>query len=53
MCTENEVLFRLVPRLNEMVGIDLNFGTPGGVKKSIDKLREEFFVDGLILSFLS
>ena len=40
--TENGVLFRLVPRLNEMAGVDSNFGTPEEVKKSIDKLREEF-----------
>ena len=40
--TENGVLFRLVPRLNEMAGIDSDFGTPEEVKKSIDKLREEF-----------
>jgi AbrB family looped-hinge helix DNA binding protein len=40
--TENGVLFRLVPRLNEMAGVDSDFGTPEEVKKSIDKLREEF-----------
>jgi AbrB family looped-hinge helix DNA binding protein len=40
--TENGVLFRLVPRLNEMVGVDSDFGTPEEVKKSINKLREEF-----------
>jgi len=34
-----------------MVGIDLNFGTPGGVKKSIDKLRGEFLVDGSDFEF--
>jgi AbrB family looped-hinge helix DNA binding protein len=40
--TENGVLFRLVPRLNEMAGVDSDFGAPEEVKKSIDKLREEF-----------
>jgi AbrB family looped-hinge helix DNA binding protein len=40
--TENGVLFRLVPRLSEMAGVDSDFGTPEEVKKSIDKLREEF-----------
>ena len=40
--TENGVLFRLVPRLNEMAGVDSDFGTPEEVKKSIDKLRAEF-----------
>jgi AbrB family looped-hinge helix DNA binding protein len=40
--TEAGVLFRLVPRLEELAGVDSAYGTPEEVKKAIDKLREEF-----------
>ncbi len=40
--TENGMLFRLVPRLEELAGVDSDYGTPEEIKKAIDKLREEF-----------
>ena len=40
--TEDGMLFKLVPRLEELAGVDSGFGTPEEVKKQIDKLREEY-----------
>ena len=40
--TEKGVLFKLVPRLEDMAGIDAKYGTPHEVKKEIEKLREEY-----------
>ena len=40
--TENGILFKLVPRLEELAGVDSGFGTPEEIKKQIDKLREEY-----------
>ena len=40
--TETGVLFKLIPKLEEMAGIDAEYGTPEEIKKEIDKLREEY-----------
>lgn len=40
--TEGGILFKPVPKLEEMAGIDAGHGTPKGIKKEIDKLREEY-----------
>lgn len=40
--TKKGILFQKVPRLEDMAGIDANYGTPAGIKKMIDKLREEY-----------
>ena len=40
--TEEGVLFKSVPKLDEMAGIDAEFATPDEVNKKIDKLREEY-----------
>ncbi len=40
--TEKGILFKTVPRLEEMAGIDSKYGTPEEIKKEIDKLREEY-----------
>ncbi len=40
--TEKGVLFKVVPDLLDMAGIDSAYGTPEEVKKEIDKLREEY-----------
>ncbi len=40
--TSEGVLFKPIPRLEEMAGIDAAFATPEEVNKRIDKLREEY-----------
>ena len=40
--TAEGVLFKLVPKLEDMAGIDSDCGTPEEAKKTIDKLREEY-----------
>jgi AbrB family looped-hinge helix DNA binding protein len=40
--TEKGVLFKPIPKLEEMAGIDAEYGTPEEIKKEIDKLREEY-----------
>ncbi len=39
--TERGLLFRPVPRLEDMAGVDAKYGKVEEVKKEIDKLREE------------
>jgi len=36
------ILFRAIPKLEDMAGIDSAFGTPDEMKKKLDKLREEY-----------
>jgi AbrB family looped-hinge helix DNA binding protein len=40
--TENGILFRKVPKLEEMAGIDAGYETPEEINKKIDKLRGEY-----------
>ena len=40
--TEKGILFKPIPKLEDMAGIDAEFGTPEEIKKEIDKLREEY-----------
>jgi len=40
--TERGLLFRPVPRLEDMAGVDAKYGKVEEVKKEIDKLREEY-----------
>jgi len=40
--TERGILFRPIPKLVEMVGIDAGYATPEQINKMIDKLREEY-----------
>ncbi len=40
--TEKGILFKPIPKLLEMAGIDAGYGTPEEIKKEIDKLREEY-----------
>ena len=40
--TEKGVLFKVVPRLEDMAGVDAKYGTPEEIKKEIYKLREEY-----------
>ena len=40
--TEKGILFKPIPRLEDLAGIDANYGTPIEIKKEIEKLREEY-----------
>jgi AbrB family looped-hinge helix DNA binding protein len=40
--TEKGLLFRPIPRLEDMAGVDAKYGKVEEVKKHIDKLREEY-----------
>ena len=40
--TEKGILFKPVPKLLDMAGIDVGYSTPEEVNKMIDKLRQEY-----------
>ncbi|MGD0072638.1 MAG: AbrB/MazE/SpoVT family DNA-binding domain-containing protein [Candidatus Bathyarchaeia archaeon] len=40
--TEKGILFKPIPKLEDMAGIDAKYGTPEEINKKIDKLREEY-----------
>lgn len=40
--TEKGLLFRPIPRLEDMAGVDAKYGKVEEVKKHTDKLREEY-----------
>ena len=40
--TEKGILFKPIPKLLEMAGIDAKYATLEEVKKMVDKLREEY-----------
>ncbi|MGD0405607.1 MAG: AbrB/MazE/SpoVT family DNA-binding domain-containing protein [Candidatus Bathyarchaeia archaeon] len=40
--TDNGILFKKVPKLEDMAGIDAGYGTLEEINKKIDKLREEY-----------
>jgi len=40
--TQEGLLFKVVPRLDELAGVDADFGKVEEVKKEIEKLREEY-----------
>jgi AbrB family looped-hinge helix DNA binding protein len=40
--TEKGILFKPIPKLLDMAGIDAGYGTPEEINKEIDKLREEY-----------
>ena len=40
--TEQGLLFKVIPKLEEMAGIDAKHGKVEEIKKEIDKLREEY-----------
>jgi antitoxin PrlF len=40
--TEKGILFKTVPRLEDLAGVDAKYGSPEEIKKEIDKLREEY-----------
>jgi AbrB family looped-hinge helix DNA binding protein len=40
--TEVGILFKPIPKLEDLAGIDADYGTPLEIKKEIEKLREEY-----------
>jgi len=40
--TENGILFKPIPNILDMIGIDAGYATVEQVNKMIDKLREEY-----------
>jgi antitoxin PrlF len=40
--TEKGILFRPIPKLEDLAGIDAQYGTPEELKKELEKLREEY-----------
>jgi AbrB family looped-hinge helix DNA binding protein len=40
--TEKGILFRRIPRLEDMAGVDAKYGKVEEIKKEIDKIREEY-----------
>lgn len=40
--TEEGLLFRVIPRLEELAGVDAGFGRIEEIKGEIEKLREEY-----------
>ncbi len=40
--TDQGVLFKPIPRLEDMAGVDAKYGKVEEIKKHIDKLREEY-----------
>lgn len=40
--TENGLLLKVIPKLEEMAGVDAGFGKVEEVKQMIEKLREEY-----------
>jgi AbrB family looped-hinge helix DNA binding protein len=39
---EEGILFKPIPKLEDMAGIDAEHGTPKEIKNEIDKLRKEY-----------
>lgn len=40
--TKKGLLFRPIPRLEDMAGVDAKYGKVEDIKKEVDKLREEY-----------
>ena len=40
--TQEGLLFRVIPRLDRLAGVDADFGKVEEVKKEIERLREEY-----------
>jgi AbrB family looped-hinge helix DNA binding protein len=40
--TEKGILFKPIPRLEDLAGADAKYGSVEEIKKEIDKLREEY-----------
>jgi len=40
--TEQGILLKVIPKLEDMAGVDAKYGRVEEIKKEIDKLREEY-----------
>jgi bifunctional DNA-binding transcriptional regulator/antitoxin component of YhaV-PrlF toxin-antitoxin module len=40
--TDKGILFKRIPKLSEMAGVDAGYATPEELKKKLEKLREEY-----------
>jgi antitoxin PrlF len=40
--TDKGILFKPIPKLEELAGVDAKYGTPEELKKELEKLREEY-----------
>jgi AbrB family looped-hinge helix DNA binding protein len=40
--TEQGILFKPIPKLEDLAGVDAQYGTPEELKKELEKLREEY-----------
>jgi AbrB family looped-hinge helix DNA binding protein len=40
--TEQGILFMPIPKLEELAGVDAQYGSPEEIKKKLEKLREEY-----------
>lgn len=40
--TKEGVLFKVIPRLEDLAGVDAGFGRVGEIKQETEKLREEY-----------
>lgn len=40
--TEEGILFKVIPRLEDLAGVDAKFGNVEEIKQEIDKLKEEY-----------
>lgn len=40
--TEGGIVFKVIPRLEELAGVDAKFGNVEQIKQEIEKLREEY-----------
>lgn len=40
--TDKGILFKPIPKLEELAGVDAQYGTPEELKKELEKLREEY-----------
>lgn len=40
--TRNGVLFKVIPKIEELAGVDSEFGSVEEVKREVEKLREEY-----------
>jgi len=40
--TEKGILFKVIPRLEQLAGIDAKYGEKEEIKREIEKLREEY-----------
>ena len=40
--TDQGILFKPIPKLEDLAGVDASYGTPVELKRELEKLREEY-----------